>query len=210
MTTLTMPAEGLRWQEWYASNFRNGPAHDPRCLAVLASLAPLYRLPIVDDTPLTTFRRNPDGWLELEDYWESKDRMLDGGIRHEAPNGLSVVLNQEISTWDDSALTRLVIAAHLFGCRVSIEEATVTCHDDIDVKWFSLVYNRSFAADAPIHGNDWPFQLPVGVGIRIYPRVPRDIESSMFGHHPGIDDSHPDSLIKRAQAAAEAGKLVGP
>jgi hypothetical protein len=83
--------------EWYRRNYPEATEHDERCLRTLLSLAPIYRLPI-------TGQRRKDGGI----------RACGEGIEVHLPAG------QSFSTYDDDSLTRLVIAAHRFRCRVDI------------------------------------------------------------------------------------------
>jgi hypothetical protein len=106
MTVSPLPTAG----DWYFRNFPNGPKHDPRCLAVLASWQALYNLPI------TGRRRNKDGGFR------AVNSLSGTGVEVHLMPGAS------FSTYDDSSLTILVIAAHRYRCRVDISQRRgVTC-----------------------------------------------------------------------------------
>lgn len=85
---------------WYYRNYPEGPQHDPRCLAVLASWQALYNLPITGRT------------------------RKDGGFR-QCADGIIVHIERGMAEWatfDGDGLTRLVLAAHRYHCRVSIRQ----------------------------------------------------------------------------------------
>ncbi len=93
MTIVTAPTGPA---EWYRRAYPEGPDHDPRCLATLAAWQPLYNV-----KPIGTFDR-------------------DGGFRKSADGLVVAVRACHLSTYDDDSLTRLVIAAHRYACRVQI------------------------------------------------------------------------------------------
>jgi hypothetical protein len=96
---MTVPILETARTGWYYRNYPDGPYHDPRCLAVLASWQALYNLPI-------TGRQRKDGGFR---------KCMDGVIVHLRPG-------VEFASWDADELTRLVLAAHRFHCRVAIRQ----------------------------------------------------------------------------------------
>lgn len=86
--------------DWYRRNYPDGPDHDQRCLEVLTAWEQLYNLPI-------TGRARNDGGIR---EWPSSPR----GVMVRPQPGVS------LATYDDGALTRLVLAAHEHCCRVDI------------------------------------------------------------------------------------------
>jgi hypothetical protein len=82
--------------DWYRRCYPEGPDHDPRCLATLAAWQPLYNI-----RPIGQYSR-------------------DGGFRKTADGLYVAVRGCYLSTFDDDSLTRLVIAAHRYACRVQV------------------------------------------------------------------------------------------
>lgn len=89
--------------DWYARNYPDAPPLDYRCLAVLASWERLYNLH-------PTGRSRRDGGFRAIP-----------GPRGDTGAGVEVRFPQgSLSTYDDAGLTRLVVAAHRYACRVSV------------------------------------------------------------------------------------------
>lgn len=82
--------------EWYARSYPKGPAHDHRCLAVLAS------------------------WQAVHNIHPAASQGPDGGFRA-CGTGVEIrVRNAHLATNDFDELTRLVVAAHRYRCRVEV------------------------------------------------------------------------------------------
>ena len=84
---------------WYKQQ-RYAGEHDidPRCLHVLAA------------------------WQNLYNIYRDGENRPDGGWRQTGtPGAVMVRVREALSTFDDSALTRLVVAAHVHHCRVSVQ-----------------------------------------------------------------------------------------
>lgn len=84
--------------EWYRQSYPTGPAHDPRCLEVIAAVQPLHNV------PRTGLQR------------------LDGGFRKVGIDGVEVRFRPgySMATFDMAELTRLVVKAHQLYCRAEL------------------------------------------------------------------------------------------
>lgn len=82
--------------DWYAGAYPSGPRHDPRCLAVLGAWQPLYNINRAG-------KNRPDGGF----------RACGTGVEVRAKG-------EHLATYDFDSLTRLVVAAHRYRCRVEI------------------------------------------------------------------------------------------
>lgn len=153
-------------EAWYARSYPGLPVPDGRCLKVLTALAPTHRLPIVTDRladeQLWDADETASGEREpITDPIDYKyDPLPGGGITAIANRGLRVVMRpgHSMATFDMDELTRLVLAAHQWLCRVEIS----TAHRE---------------------SND-----PVGVELAITPRKKRGPTSSLFEYHPSLAD----------------------
>lgn len=166
---MTTPA-GL--EAWYARQHPGADVPDGACLKVLTALAPMYRLPIVDTRLCDDQTWDPDetasGRREpITDPCDYKYEPLPGGGITTVPGrgarrGLRVVLRPgyAMSTFDMDELTRLVIAAHRWLCRVEV--STAMREDD--------------AGDT----------VPCGVELTITPRIPETADAHLFDYHPPL------------------------
>lgn len=96
---------------WYRRTYPAAPTHNARCLATLAAWQP-----------------------DLRNIVRRGVHQADGGFEEDAA-GVRVRLapGAALATYDDDGLTRLVLAAHLYACRVELRHeptggTTLTVH----------------------------------------------------------------------------------
>lgn len=125
-----------------------------RCVAVLSSIARLHNLNI----PTTVHKS-----VTVEDGF------------------VSCLINGELATYDDSALTRLVIAAHAHAVRVAV------------VPWVSHLDDRRSAAIAAHYLYEHvieidPDAIPGIMEVRLSARRPGAVEGAVWEGHPMMRD----------------------
>jgi hypothetical protein len=150
---------------------------DPRCYAVLRAVAPFYRLGHVDSDP-APIPLVVAHWEDQETVAEEHRRAAamrdaeyptvqrdDGGVV-KCGDGIMVVFRNGFtaSTFDDATLTRLVLAAHRWCCRV-------------DLGYVSDPFHESWDGESP---------RTVGVRLIITPREPGACDT--FARHPSLAD----------------------
>jgi hypothetical protein len=126
---------------------------ESRCVEVLASIARLYNL----HTPLSI----------------TESIEFSGG-------GLSVLVSSELATYDDSALTRLVLAAHEHAVRVAI--APWLPH--LDEERASIIAADFFAEHGWVLDHDHIHGI---MEIRLSPRSP-GVTDQCWDGHPTLAD----------------------
>lgn len=107
--------------EWYRSAYPAGPEFEPRLFEVLTASTAIYNLPVAGR------RTRPDGGFRQH----GRGVMVRLGPRH------------EVATYDFNELTKMVLAAHRYRCRLALSARM----DYLEVR----VYPR---VDAP-NGSGW-------------------------------------------------------
>lgn len=114
--------------DWYARNY---PEHadwiassDPRCWEVLSELGRIYN--VLDRS------------------------MPDGGLRPIGGGGLTVLTCSELSTFDGSEMTGLVVAAHRLHVRVAVQAASI-----VGVRENPKDYESNWQRVLDAHQIDW-------------------------------------------------------
>ena len=150
-------------RRWYAMSYPDAPTPDSRCLETLASWQPI---------------RN------ILRYGKSRP---DGGIR-KAGAGLAVYAlpGVELSSYDFDGLTRLVIAAHRYACRVSVSAVRVPASEIVgpaEIADYIDTIGGPAENEKAVVEEFLDSELSALV-ITIHPRF--HVNDSPFGRHPDL------------------------
>lgn len=167
----------MKPRDWYARNYpETAPdlvGTDDRCWTVLGALGQIYNL----------VNRN----------------LPDGGLRR-AGNGLAMVINTEVATYDGSEMTKLVIAAHQHCCRVAVRPVILVAttayyggihqRDGVHREVHSLIDDLANEwGDVYLPGEDVEEAL-FGTCHECGLPIHRDTEPSPWVHDDDPDDDH--------------------